>query len=187
MNASDLRNALLELGLGQAQFARLIEVTPRAVSLWLAGEREIPGPVEAYLNLLSSLPKALFVKELARLKQEDTVMSDGMYGVEFIGNTGSGVAVLVFSGGTVFGADSGKVQYDGTYQPSPTNIEKVDVHLHLTVPPNTQLVQGVPPQPMAYGFDIDCSLAPRGGSELNVPTPFGIVKARVTFLRPLPN
>jgi transcriptional regulator with XRE-family HTH domain len=186
MNASELRNALMELGLGQAQFARLVEVTPRAVSLWLAGEREIPGPVEAYLNLLSSLPKALFVKELARLKQEVSDMYEGMYLFSYHGQKGGGHGLLVLMNGAVFGYDGG-VHYDGSYQPSASTPGNVDVNLHMTIPPGVALVQGVPPQPMSYGYDLDCSFNPNETTNLMVQTPFGPVQATIRLARKLPN
>jgi hypothetical protein len=48
------------------------------------------------------------------------------------------------------------------------------------------LVQGVPAQAVAYGFDLDCSFAARGVTVVGIETPFGRVKAQVTFLRPVP-
>ena len=52
MNSLELRAALSELELTQANFARLLGVTSRAVALWAANERTIPGPVEGYLRLV---------------------------------------------------------------------------------------------------------------------------------------
>lgn len=56
-----------DLGLSQVDFARLIEVTPRAVSLWMVGERAVPGPVKAYARLLLTAPLSARQIELARL------------------------------------------------------------------------------------------------------------------------
>ena len=58
MFGSDLRSYLEEFGLSQADLARLVSVTPRAVSLWMKGDREVPGAVEAYVRLLATLPMA---------------------------------------------------------------------------------------------------------------------------------
>jgi len=184
MNATDLREAIGALNITQAELARLVDVTPRAISLWLAGEREIAGPVASYLRLLLSLPSALQAKELAKLKSEDPKMYEGMYGVIFQGATGTGIAALVLSRGLIFGSD-GAVKYDGTYKPS-ERTGYADLNLHLLVPPGVPLVQGVPAQPMVYGFDLNCSIAARGNTQLNIQTPFGQVQAAINFLRDIP-
>ncbi len=59
MNSNDLKSILGELELSQADFARLVGVTSRAVTLWIADERAIPGSVEGYLRLLQLLPPNL--------------------------------------------------------------------------------------------------------------------------------
>jgi DNA-binding transcriptional regulator YiaG len=58
MNADELRLALQEMEVSQAEFARLVDVSPSAISLWLGAERGIPGPTEAYVRLLRPLPSA---------------------------------------------------------------------------------------------------------------------------------
>jgi len=163
----------------------LIGVTTRAISLWVAHERGIPGPVAAYLRLLSSLPKALQEKELTRIRKTDPSMYEGMYQCVFQGASGPGLGVFVLSRGTVFGSD-GAVQYDGVYKPS-ARPGYVDLALHLSVPPGVALVQGVPPQPMSYSFDVNCSFPIRGTELLTVQTPYGPVLAEVKFLRTVPN
>lgn len=50
MEADELREALDELGISQREAARRLRVTDRAVRYWVAGEREIPGPVEALVE-----------------------------------------------------------------------------------------------------------------------------------------
>lgn len=45
MQASDLRAALDELGMTQAQLAGFLRVTESAVSRWVNAQRPIPGPV----------------------------------------------------------------------------------------------------------------------------------------------
>ncbi len=59
MEENIVRIALDSLGLSSPDFAKLVGVTPRAVSLWLASQREVPGPVRAYARLLLSLPPHL--------------------------------------------------------------------------------------------------------------------------------
>jgi len=41
-----MRSALKRLGWKQSQLARYLKVTDGAVSMWLSGQRPIPGPVE---------------------------------------------------------------------------------------------------------------------------------------------
>src|ERR1700693_4265118 len=69
-NAAGLRVALETLKVSSRQVADWLGVSTRAVDMWLSGEREVPSPVAAYLNLVLSLPKALLTKELIRLKKE---------------------------------------------------------------------------------------------------------------------
>lgn len=186
MNASDLRSTLSEIGLSQIDLARLVDVTPRAVSLWLAAQREIPGPVAAYLRLMLSLPVAQRALELARLKENKAMIADGLYRVDYQGHAGGGYGIMALTQGNVAGIDEGGVEYDGTFAPAPAS-GMVDAQLHLTVPPGVALVQGVPPRAMKYGFDMEVRFAIRGKTQLTVQTPFGPVQAVITHLRTLPN
>jgi len=45
MTSNELRSALGELGMDQRQLAGYLRVTEGAVSRWVNGEREIPGPI----------------------------------------------------------------------------------------------------------------------------------------------
>jgi hypothetical protein len=187
MNAAEFKTILTDLGIKQTDLALLIGVTPRAISLWVTQARSVPDPVAAYLRLLVSLPKALQEKELARLKNENPGRYEGMYTVTFHGRTGEGLGVFVLTQGAAFGADSGSVQYDGIYQPSATQPGSIDITLRVSVPPVVALVQGVPPQPIPYSFDLSCSFAARGQTPLTVQTPFGHVQAQIDFIRSIPN
>jgi predicted transcriptional regulator len=69
----DLKTILNEVGLSQTDFARLVGVTPRAVTLWMVGDRNIPGPVEAYARLLHSVPLSVRQVELQRLNLKTAV------------------------------------------------------------------------------------------------------------------
>jgi hypothetical protein len=115
MLSDELKAIIGKLGLSQTDFARLIGVTPRAVTLWMVGDRAIPGPVEAYGRLLSSVPLSARQFELARLTQGTTGMRDGMYGIEYSSVAGAGLGVLIMHGGRVFGADPIGGKYDGDY------------------------------------------------------------------------
>lgn len=186
MAQDGLKVSLDSLGLSPTEFARLINVTPRAVHLWLSENREISGPAEAYLRLFQSLPRAMQAKETARIRQENPTMNEGMFGFEFQGAQGSGFGALVLKNGHAFGSDGG-VLYDGTYEPTPSKVGNVDVKLRLTIPPGIALVQGVAPQPMTYSFDLDCTFSTRGETNISVQTPYGAVHGRVFFLREVPN
>lgn len=184
MDSIQLTEALVALGLEKRGFARLVGVTPRAVDLWCAGNREIPGPVVAYLRLLQSLPRALQAAELAKL--EGTVMNyDGLYFIEYVGSAGDGNVTLVFMDGIVFGHDGG-VYYDGTYEPVADAQGHMDLRLNLTVPRGVALVQGIPPQPAEYNFNINVRVPARGKAPLRIETPYGPVAFSISFLRALP-
>ena len=105
MVIDDLKIVLGEIGISQADFARLVGVTPRAVSLWMVGDRNIPGPVEAYARLLAAVPPSARQAELNRLKERKTPMRDGMYEVRYQSAGGQGAGTLILDNGRVFGAD----------------------------------------------------------------------------------
>jgi transcriptional regulator with XRE-family HTH domain len=185
MDAEELRRGIGELGVSQADFARLLGVTSRAVNLWISSDRGVPPPAVAYLRLLLSVPKAFQAKELARLSSEETQMPEGMYLVEMKGLAGDGLAMLVLQGGRVFGSDS-QVLYDGTYEPSPALPGCLDLQLKVTVPAGVPVIQGVPAQPVEYRYDLAVNIRARGSTSLHVKTPFGLVNAKVTFVREIP-
>lgn len=185
MDSSELIDALSQLEITKGDLARLTEVTVRAVNMWLSGEREIPGPLEAYVRLLRALPKAVLAQELARIREEDPRMYEGMYELHFGGEGGTGSGILVLQGGVIFGHDSG-VRYDGTYAPSRTQRGHIDARLCLTVFPGTELVQGIPAQPVQYTFDVECSVATRSETAQTVETPYGPVKVAFRYLRDVP-
>jgi DNA-binding transcriptional regulator YiaG len=188
--AIELKAALDTLELPQIQLAALLGVTTRAVGMWVNGEREIPGPVAAYINLLLSLPKAICVKELTR-EREEPEMFEGMYRLDFAGHAGFGAAALVVRDGRVFGSDNGGVLYDGVYEPTGTPGEVI-VNLTLTVPSGVTLVQGVVADHRGFTFKVGPQkvnlLKP---SEFMVATPVngprGVVKARLSKLREIPD
>jgi hypothetical protein len=180
-----LTKTLADSGITTANFAKLVRVTTRAVNLWLSGEREIPGPVTAYLDLFVSLPKAIRAQELARIREEKPSMYEGMYSIQFRGQAGVGLGVLVLMAGRVFGSDGG-VAYDGHYEPSKNRKGYLDVTLKITVPAGVALVQGVASQPAAYWFDLQASFHAQDNTSLKVETPYGPVHVTVTYLRGLP-
>jgi DNA-binding transcriptional regulator YiaG len=51
MTSKELRAALRRLAMSQADAARYLGVSPGAVSLWMHGRREIPGPVVKLIEM----------------------------------------------------------------------------------------------------------------------------------------
>jgi hypothetical protein len=186
MNSGELETVLAELGITQADFARLIGVTPRAIALWVGEQRSIPGPAEAYLKLLKQLPQNLRQVELNRLKQKGTSMRDGMYGISFQGQQGAGMGLLIFENGRVYGTDTQGVKYDGEYLYSEST-GLADVKVKVTFPPNVRAVFGIS-NPYEWAFDITTSFNPKQNSgPLTVRSSVGQpINAQFVFLRTLP-
>jgi hypothetical protein len=186
MTPDELRFSLAKLGISQADFACLIKVTPRAISLWLGKEREIPGAVEAYLRLLESLPTGQRQAELARMNLGVKTMKDGMYKIDYAGKTGSGYATLIFEGGRIYGADVARGQYDGHYEANPST-GLVDITVRVLMPANTPSVIGIV-QPFDWMLDVKASMNPeRDIDSMQVNNNLGApLVARYEFLRALP-
>jgi hypothetical protein len=191
VSGADLRAFLERTDLPQGQFAKLLDVTPRAVSLWLAEERALPGPAEAYIRLFEAMPKTLRHIELQRLKESVPRMRDGMFAVFYHSQTeagtGLGYATMILDGGKAYGADPFGGTYDGDYAYDEAT-ETADVHLKVTFPPNVQAVFG-PVHPYEWSIDITGKVDPnldRGFTEF--ATVIGPkIKAQYQFLRTLPS
>jgi helix-turn-helix protein len=187
MLSDDLKAIIGELGISQADFARLIGVTPRAVTLWMVGDRSIPGPVEAYARLVSSVPLSVRQIEFARLKQRRTRMRDGMYGVEYSSVAGGGLGVLIMDSGRVFGADPMGGKYDGDYiYDEDTGI--AELNIKVTFPPNVHSVFGIS-HPYEWSINLTTKLNPHLESgKVRIATPFEgrHLDARYRYLRSLP-
>ncbi len=186
MTSDELKAALAELGITQADFARLIGVTSRAITLWVAEQRSIPGPAEAYLRVLQLLPQNLRQVELNRLKRKGTEMRDGMYGISFQGQQGVGMGVLIFENGRVYGTDTQGVRYDGEYLYSEST-GLADVKIKVTFPPNVRAVFGIS-NPYEWAFDVTTSFNPKQNSgPLTVRSSVGQpINAQFVYLRTLP-
>lgn len=187
MTSGDLRTYLTELGITQADYARLIGITPRAVALWVADERAIPGPAGAYLRLLRLLPPNLRQIELSRLNQKGTNMRDGMYGITFQGQQGAGMGMMVFDNGRIYGSDTEGTRYDGEYLFNEAT-GMADVKAKITFPPNVEAVFGIS-NPYEWSFDITTRFDPKAASgPLAVNTSIGRpVTAQFVYLRSLPD
>ncbi len=144
---TSFKETLEHLGLKQAEFARLIEMSPRSVSLWATGESPLPGPVAAYLRVLQLLPAEVRAQELRRVQGRSKMIDEGLYNVEYR-FTGShsvdadvGSALAVLRNGKILGSDRWGAVFMGSYEFDPVN-ETNAVHLRLHVPPQGELVTG---------------------------------------------
>lgn len=59
MSSDQLNEYLRGLGWSGAELARRLGVTPKAVSEWRRGKRQVPGPVRAYVRLVAAITVAL--------------------------------------------------------------------------------------------------------------------------------
>jgi hypothetical protein len=187
MTSTELKKLLVALELTQADFSRLIGMTPRAVNLWMTDvAREVPGPAAAYARLLVALPPNLRQVEFSRLKEGGTAMRDGMFGVTYRGQAGAGMAVLIFDSGHVYGTDVAKARYDGGYVFNEST-GMVDVTIKVTFPPHVTSVLGIV-NPYEWSIDVKTTFDPRLDSgHLNVATSVGqMLQAQFTFMRALP-
>lgn len=68
MTGTELRIILEDLGMLQAELARLLGVTPRAVNLWATEKRSVPRAVIAYLGLFKRMSTARQAQEILRVR-----------------------------------------------------------------------------------------------------------------------
>jgi hypothetical protein len=142
----DLKRILDRLGLKQLEFAKLLGVSPRTVSLWATGEVTLPGPVRAYIRMLQLADPVTRANELARLSAPCAVFEEGLYSVTYKGahvdsSRDSGSAVAMLRAGRIVGSDGGGGKFEGTYQ-----FDRVrhtnHFHVWLRVPSSGKLVTG---------------------------------------------
>ena len=163
MTTNALGYFLRDFGLSQAAFARLVGVTPRSVMLWLSGKHDVPGPIEAYIRLLTAAPEEVRQFELQRVKGSVSNMRDGLFSVVYNSKTpagnGVGYGALVLDGGKAYGGDPIGGRYDGTYDyDDATGVAKVS--LKITFPPNAPAVFGES-YPVEWSIDVVGELDPR--------------------------
>ena len=182
MNGPDLRIALSQLVVSQTELAALLDVSVRTVGTWVASDAPIPGPVEAYVHLLTSLPRPLQLVELRRVREGPKMEGSGLYGIEYSGIAGLGSAMIVAMNGRLFGSDGG-ASYDGAYV---QRGDQLELSIVLTVPAGVPLVTGMPAQATPYSFAINTTITAGRTSTVMVDAPMGKVQATVKYLRPIP-
>lgn len=90
---------------------------------------------------------------------------DGIYTITFRGAATWGAGMLVLQNGSVTGADTAGVLYDGQYADKGSYLA---ITMQMTVPPGVSLVQGTPTQPKAYTFSFTASV-PKNAMESGEP------------------
>ncbi len=58
-SAAEYRAKIKKLGITDARFARICRVDGRTTRRWSAGDRDVPGPATALLDLLLERPELL--------------------------------------------------------------------------------------------------------------------------------
>lgn len=114
-------------------------------------------------------------------------MRDGMFGISFQGQHGTGAGVLIFDAGRVYGTDTEGVRYDGEYE-FDERTGRANARLKVTFPRNAQSVFGVS-NPYEWSLDVTTSFDPRIDSgQLAVTTSLHQpLNARYRYLRALPD
>jgi DNA-binding XRE family transcriptional regulator len=191
MARGNLKDVLERLGLRQAELARLLDVSPRTVSVWATGETPLPGPVAAYLGLLQLCHPSVVSSELRRLEGRGRMLDEGIYGLSYTGehmgevDQGNGLAVL--RNGKILGSDRWGGVFAGSYEYDPVN-KTNNVHVRLEMPPDATLVTGFSSGPDGATVDIVAAFeraAPISSTVVEIAgTPIAI---ELTYLGPLPN
>jgi hypothetical protein len=186
MNREELRNMVITLGISQGDLANLLGVTPRAISLWLAGTRQIPGPAAAYIELFASLPVGARQSEMAKRIKGSKTMKNGMYLIDFLGQAGQGNGMLILEDGRIYGADVGFGKYDGVYTYN-ERTDLVDMKMRVEMAAHRPSVTGIV-QPFDWILEVTASADPKAESgKLTIGTNVGgTITANYRFLRPLP-
>jgi transcriptional regulator with XRE-family HTH domain len=192
MSGSSLKETLERLGLRQTELAKLIDVSPRTVSLWATGDTSLPGPVAAYLRVLQLLTPEALRSELGRLKERASMFDEGIYSLEYRVAAADpsetlGTALAVLRNGKILGSDRWGGVFSGRYEFD--TLEAVNkVHVRMQVPPDGELVTGFAAGPAGAILDIVGAFdraAPV--AETTVEVGGRPVDVRLRYLGPLPN
>jgi transcriptional regulator with XRE-family HTH domain len=182
-----LKETLERLGLRQTEFARLLDVSPRTVSLWATGDTPVPGPVLAYLRVLQSLSAESLAAELDRLEGRSKMLDEGIYRIEYRGDGGTGYGTLVLRNGKLAGTDVAGGSYEGTYLYDPTT-ELNNISLQMKIPPGGSLVTGLSAGPKGATIPIAASFKRATPKSVSVVDVAGNrVEVHLTYQQPLPN
>jgi transcriptional regulator with XRE-family HTH domain len=186
-----LRGLLDRLGLKQAEFAELVDVSPRAVGFWVAGTTAIPGPVSAYLRMLLTAGPDVLAAEYARLKRRERRLDEGLYGLRYHAPdqvsdaTGDGLAVLC--AGKIIGTDRWGGIFNGRYDFDPIR-QLNTLQVNVRVPPHGHLITGLVAGETGSAVTITAKLKRPNPAASAIADVYGQpVEVTLTYLGPLPN
>jgi len=191
MSENGLKYALERFGLRQAEFARLLAVSPRTVSQWATGTSEIPGPVAAYLRLLRHSGPDGVAGELSRLEGRSYMLDEGLYGLSYRAEeeeTGpeGGDALAVLRNGKILGSDRWGGVFAGSYvYDAACKLNRV--HVRLDMPPDGVLVTGYRSGPAGETLEIVATFERAAPvSQAVVKVEGKAVAVELTYIGPLP-
>lgn len=186
-----LKRILERIGLKQTELARLLDVSPRTVSLWATGEVNLPGPVAAYLRLLQAAGPDLVATEMSRLTGRPRMFDEGLYALAYQGHDGTppqgGDALAVLRAGRIIGSDRWGGMFEGSYRYDPKH-ETNHFHVRMQVPPHGELVTGFTGGPDGATVDFVAVLdraTPVASATIEIEGQ--PVDLKLTYLGPLPN
>lgn len=186
----NLKEALDRLGLKQVELARLLDVSPRTVSLWATGDAALPGPVAAYLRVLLMSDRTVIARELKRLPSRSKMLDEGVYGIAYrdpSAETGGGTALAVLRNGKILGADRWGGVFSGSFEFDSVE-EKNRVRLSFQVPPEGELVTGYVAGSTGAILDVTAAFArAEPSSTATVEIGGGELEIELAFMGPLPN
>lgn len=190
MSSTNLKTTLESYNLKQSEFAALLDVSPRTVSLWASGEKPLPGPVEGYLRVLALLSPHTRAREFERLKGRNNMLDDGIYSLDYRGDadgeTTTGDALAVLKSGRIRGADRLGGTFSGSYV-FDEDKQSNTLHVRLQIPAGGVLVNGIEAGPDGTTLDIVGHFdraAPLSRSAVDIAgRPVDIT---LTYLGPLP-
>jgi transcriptional regulator with XRE-family HTH domain len=186
-----LKHILNTVGLKQTELARLLDVSPRTVSMWATGEVNLPGPVAAYLRLLVAAGPDNLAAELGRLQGRHKMFDEGIYSLSYAAagedfkTGGDGLAVL--RSGRIVGSDRWGGMFEGSYRFDGTS-QTNHFHLRMQVPADGELVTGFTGGPEGATLDIVAVLeraSPMASATIEIDG--RAVDLKLTYLGPLPN
>jgi transcriptional regulator with XRE-family HTH domain len=191
MPRGHLRAVLERLGLRQAELAKLLDVSPRTVSIWATGEAPLPGPVAAYLGLLQISHPSVVNSELRRLEGRSRMLDEGLYGLsytgEHLGEVDHGQGLAVLRNGKILGSDRWGGVFAGSYEYDPVS-KTNNVHVRLEMPPDATLVTGFASGPDGATLDIVGAFERAAPVSSTVVEIAGVpVAIELTYIGPLPN
>ena len=189
--SQSLKDILDRLGLKQAELARLLDVSPRTVSLWATGNTTLPGPVAAYLRVLQAAGPEVLAAELRALTGRTKMLDEGLYGLVYRGEDGGlpdgGNALAVLRNGKIFGSDRDGGVFTGSYEFDPVN-ELNKVHVRMQIPPDGRLVTGYAAGPEGATLDIAGAFERAAPvASISVEAAGRPIEVQLTYLGPLPN